>query len=328
MTTYSTVGHGNYGSPAKFYCNNCHDNTTRHISGVRGDSNRLGAYEAAQNNLCSFCHNDASVVTSVNRRNMETHVTVKSGPADSLCSSCHDVHGTTNYASVVMTIKYNTLSSAVSISYPASAANFINTGTQRGLCQVCHTETNHFRRNRNEATQGPTGPTDHRAFNADTNCLSCHTHKGGTYAFYPVGGACDSCHGYPPVRTIAQGVAGFQNTWSSARLQNYSGGGGVHNVAGHIPATANASEGLNENCNKCHYDVNHSMDTTKFADANNTETRKSNVNVVVDPRYRFSPSQTLDQSRYDGSKVTPGNTGNCSNVSCHFQKTQRWGTEK
>lgn len=333
MTTFQGVGHGS-ASHNSYYCTNCHDNTTKHISGKRLDSNRLGAYESNQNGLCASCHNNVAIVTNPDRQNMISHVSqqVPTTP-DMICSTCHDVHGSANYASILGAIKYNTLSSAVVITHPVTKTNFI-TGNNRGLCQVCHSKTNHFRRNAFESANtsdgwNTPGGTNHRTFDTTTNCLSCHTHTGGTYAFYPVGGACDSCHGYPPVRTIAPGVAGYLNTWSSAKLQNYSGGGGVHNVPGHIPANAKAGNGWNTNCIPCHSNTgNHTMDTSKFAPANNTQTRKTNVSVIIDPRYKFSPSQTLNQARYDSSKATPGNTGTCSNVSCHFQKTTRWGTEK
>ncbi|MBI5558009.1 MAG: CxxxxCH/CxxCH domain-containing protein [Deltaproteobacteria bacterium] len=54
--------------------------------------------------------------------------------------------------------------------------------TPNGVCQVCHTQTRHWRSDGTLA--------DH--FNGE-NCISCHEHELG---FRP---SCNACHGYPPV---------------------------------------------------------------------------------------------------------------------------------
>jgi ssDNA-binding Zn-finger/Zn-ribbon topoisomerase 1 len=56
--------------------------------------------------------------------------------------------------------------------------------TVNGICQVCHTQTRYWRSDGTLATH-----------NNDINCTTCHEHSQG---FSPVGGSCDSCHGYPP----------------------------------------------------------------------------------------------------------------------------------
>lgn len=325
---FTTSGHGQVDAnhTASASCTACHDGSKKHIDGVLGSAEKriIGVND---NTHCNGCHNNSVKVPTVSRRNMVTHVTAHNSGATSDCKSCHDVHGTTNYAQI------KTLLNGATISFAASGANYIN-GTNNGLCQTCHTVTNHFRRLTDETLNTAkgyvtAGGTDHTAFNSATNCLSCHTHSGGSYAFYPSGGACDSCHGYPPVRVIGNGIAGRQGLWSSAKLQNYTGGAGVHNITGHIPASAKATNGWNADCNKCHYNTAHSMDTTKFTTPGLTEqARKANVNVVVSPTYKFNTNFSLDQNRYDNSKVTPNNTGKCSNVSCHFQASPRWSTER
>ncbi len=327
MATFTAQGHGNYGTPSKYVCTDCHDQNSKHISGKRGDSNRLGAaYEAAQNNLCSSCHSNAGVVTPVGRRISVSHVTTLGGAGNSLCSTCHDVHGTGNYASVVSSIKYNLLSSAVVFSKPSSARGFINTTTRRGLCQVCHTVTNHFRRGVIEPANGFNGAgTDHSGFVATQNCLTCHAHINATFSFKPSGGICNSCHGYPPVPNM--GTMGHQNNYSTARLQNYSGGGGVHALPGHLPVTIKMTNGWNADCKKCHYDsTQHTMNTSLWSAGNSTATRKTNISPLVDPQYKFNTTKTLDNSRY--VKATSANSGACWNVSCHFQPTPRWGADK
>lgn len=324
-SSFVSSGHGQADAnhTASASCTSCHDASKKHIDGALGSTEKrlVGAND---NTLCSGCHNDVAKVPTVSRQNMVTHVTAHLSGATSDCKSCHDVHGTSNYAQIKVTIN------GATITFPASGANYIN-GTNDGLCQTCHTVTNHFRRLTAESGAGNgwvTSGTDHKTFTSATNCLSCHTHKGASYAFYPAGGACDSCHGYPPVLSMTG--LGKQNSYSTARLQNYTGGGGVHNISAHVSPASKASNAWAD-CTKCHYggSGSHSMDTSKFTTPGYTEQqRKANVNVIVDPQYKFNSSFTLDQVRYDNSKVTPNNTGNCSNVSCHFQKSPRWATDK
>jgi predicted CxxxxCH...CXXCH cytochrome family protein len=61
-----------------------------------------------------------------------------------------------------------------------------------GICQVCHTQTLHWRNDGTLAAQGV-----HSAQNG-ANCMQCHPHAQG---FAPTG-ACDSCHGFPPIEDV------------------------------------------------------------------------------------------------------------------------------
>jgi predicted CxxxxCH...CXXCH cytochrome family protein len=126
------------------------------------------------------------------------------------------------------------------------------------------------------------------------------------------GGACDTCHGYPPASV---GFAGTQNNWSSARAENYLGGGGVHTVQSHVSKTAKPGEGFN-NCNKCHNAADHVMSPIAFNPS-------SNIKVRVNPRYRLEAAR---QFKYSSNRLDANShvTGTCFNSSCHFGATPKW----
>lgn len=63
--------------------------------------------------------------------------------------------------------------------------------TYDGICEVCHTQTNH-KRNDGLAPGDYDGST-YVGHNDGSQCTDCHPHTSG---FKP---RCDSCHGYPPV---------------------------------------------------------------------------------------------------------------------------------
>lgn len=328
-TTFVNIGHG---SKSSIQCKDCHDNKSSHISGVLGDTRRLpdgkdtnsnwGA--SGNNNLCYTCHTAGQSAANKIR---PTHYSSKGETTPTMrCAQCHDVHGTNNPRMIRRLISFHVDSSAHNLNFVSGS--FVQTSEPyRGLCQICHTLTNHFRRGQSNFNIGG-GSTSHASFDSSTNCLMCHKHGEGesavgNIAFKP-GGACNACHGYPPVPVL--GAMAQQNNYSTARLQNYSGGGGVHAVAGHLPATVKASNGWNEDCSKCHYNTVHTMDTSLWNAANSTATRKTNVSVTVDPQYKFNATATLDSSRY--VKETSASTGTCSNVRCHFQPSPRWAPDK
>jgi hypothetical protein len=126
------------------------------------------------------------------------------------------------------------------------------------------------------------------------------------------GGECDSCHGYPPANK--RFVASTGN-WQFAKMENYTGGGGAHTVAGHVKAGANKSEQFT-NCTPCHNASDHVMSPLVFNPS-------SNIKVRVDSRLRFA-NATLGKyssNKKDGAQHV---SGRCSSVACHFQKTPKW----
>jgi hypothetical protein len=144
-------------------------------------------------------------------------------------------------------------------------------------------------------------------------CLDCHKHKDvkATYAFQPVGG-CNVCHGYPPAAT----ETGFkvQGNYSTAKLEDYAGGGGAHTVQGHLPKTLTATNGNGfGSCVACHSTV------SSTHNVGGSPVKAQYVDVVVDTKYKFNKDQSIN---YDNL------TGTCSNVSCHFQATPKWSPVK
>lgn len=302
-TLNASKGHGQATFTGTPTCQSCHNANAAHISGILGDAVRLTL--ANDNTQCASCHNVAGKVKTP-FANMETHFTTRSGSQDMLCKQCHDPHGSTNLSMIRTQLKGTwTNATSYTITYNDSVNGFINTNTNRGLCQVCHTKTNHYK-----AGVAETGhPT--------SGCLDCHSHTAPGGAFMPKN-TCDACHGYPPApRNIAGLTFGTTGNYANAAYENYSGGGGAHLIGSHISATVTPDQGW-VNCVKCHNDgaANHRTITP-------IKTNIANVTVVIDPKYKFNATK---QMSYSGAKlVTPGNiTGSCTNVECHFQASPKW----
>jgi predicted CxxxxCH...CXXCH cytochrome family protein len=126
------------------------------------------------------------------------------------------------------------------------------------------------------------------------------------------GGKCDTCHGYPPV---SAGFIGTQNNWSSARTEDYIGGGGAHAINSHVSKTASPNDGF-AYCNKCHSPADHMTSPTVY-------TPSQNIKVTINSRYRLESGRQLKytSNRLDGASHL---TGTCSNISCHFGATPKW----
>ena len=305
-TNFTATGHGQSGTNynASNQCVDCHDPNSPHISGAVGTYKRIAVNN---NTLCYGCHNNATKVPTVAKQNVSTHVTAMDGNPTMDCKACHDVHGT-SYTKMVRTqVMYGIYSSVGGLNYDGT--NFVQTvAPYRGLCQGCHTKTNHFKRNVPE-TNHPT-----------TNCLGCHAHK-EAYAFKPK--ACDFCHGYPPADRNA--TFGRQGIYSSARFEDYTSGGGAHTKAGHIKPTAKPSEGW-ANCTVCHGNgsLSPANTHTNIPSTAPYTPSQTNINMDVDDHYKFNSSLPLGRAQYSGT-LNNNTTGSCSNVSCHFKPTPKWG---
>jgi predicted CxxxxCH...CXXCH cytochrome family protein len=291
---FTSKGHGQF--PAAAQCASCHDANSGHISGAVGDAVRL--YGANDNTVCSGCHSGSVA------RAMATHVLDKNAtPTPSLCKSCHDVHGTGNLHMIRSVINGST------IVFTSMSTGFVKTAAPYdGLCQVCHTKTNYFRK----------GDATSIGHNNNRNCLNCHSHT-GAYAFQPAAN-CDSCHGYPPAPA---GFAGTMGNWSSARTDDYAGGAGAHLIAAHIKKGARPSEGW-ANCTLCHGNgsVNPATHTMSMP------VTPSKVTIDVDDRYKFNPGVPLSPAQYNGVLKDGGtnSTGSCSNTACHYRPSKKWST--
>jgi predicted CxxxxCH...CXXCH cytochrome family protein len=308
-----TVGHGQYSSATvlRVICTSCHNASAPHI-GASPTEKRLNV---AGNALCNTCHIKAKMGLMTTAR---ADLLVHGGPVNKFtkftsasnlvnianvrsdaCAGCHDTHGTTNLHSIRTTINGRPIAfkSLTSFYVPTKTNNYYN-----GLCQACHTKTKYYR--------NYTSPAVH---NPNRNCLDCHQHKGHGFAFSPGNGTCNGCHGYPPAENMT-GLGHFNN-YTNAKLRDYAGGGGAHTVAGHRLADARATDGAANysatKCNDCHYNT--------FVNGTHGQggatVVQTNVNVVVDPQFKFNNTSTI---RYNANK--------CSNVSCHFKSSPNWVT--
>jgi hypothetical protein len=183
--------------------------------------------------------------------------------------------------------------------YPPANSN--HNGVLPGTCNQCHTNV------------VPGGTVNNSTF------FNPELHMNGFVA--PAN--CDSCHGYPPVKSMINkyGAVRTRANYSSARLQNYSGGGGAHDVAGHLPKSLTASQGLGFSpCLTCHpQGTTHNEGFGAFS--------THHVQVVVDPKFKFDSRRPIV---YNAIQTGPGagkNTGQCSNVKCHFQKAPYWSLD-
>ncbi|MBJ6723111.1 CxxxxCH/CxxCH domain c-type cytochrome [Geomesophilobacter sediminis] len=299
-------GHGKAG--IALGCASCHNDSGAHIDGIAGSNKRLlNALTGSVNTECRYCHDDATKVATASFRNMSTHVTVKGGNQDMACAQCHDPHGSTNLAQI------KTLINGKTITFTDASAGYVDTTTNQGLCQVCHTQTNHFKAGVAEGNH----PTK--------DCLTCHKHNAAGGAF-KLTSSCDACHGYPPApRNVAGLSFGTMGNWSSARFEEYSGGGGAHLIAAHVSPNAKPSEGW-VNCAGCH-NGGKTANAPYHLMATPIASHVENVHMEIDPQLRFSNDSF---PIYTGARLSSGNnqTGSCFNVSCHFKLSPRWSTEK
>lgn len=186
-----------------------------------------------------------------------------------------------------------------------NAAYIDNTGKNVANCSKCH-----------GVPDGGTFP-NHGTLttNSSTDCAGCHGHNGDASGaagqrhidgIRYANGACDTCHGYPPM-TAAQLSARSGLDFENGGLQKYATVGGNHHTT-HLLATVKSSEGFTP-CLPCHPSTSHNQGGGTVSQAN------VQVNTSDDMNYRFDESRS---KRYNVS------TSKCSNISCHFQPTPAW----
>ncbi|MDD2735843.1 MAG: CxxxxCH/CxxCH domain-containing protein [Desulfuromonadaceae bacterium] len=178
-------------------------------------------------------------------------------------------------------------------------------------CNACHKSPGNpaFTLASHNSTQMPQGIA--------TDCSSCHGHNGGVggavgkqhmdgirYA----SGACDACHGYPPMSS-AKLAARSGADFASARLEDYAGGGGYH--SSHLLTTVTVADGFTP-CLPCHPSTVHMQGGSTITQAN------VNVNYdAADTNLRFDGTRS---KRYNNTDVK----WTCSNISCHFKPSPAW----
>jgi predicted CxxxxCH...CXXCH cytochrome family protein len=331
-TSSVTLGHGK--PVIGKTCKACHDQDSKHFGiASNGNTKRLKSglinVGSTINNECNYCHKNASEVTNAQYRNMSTHFM----PADygkstftMSCAVCHDVHGSSNKASIRTSFAFiNSTSRPITYTDNTLMESFI-TADGRGLCQVCHTQTKFYR-------AGATGQTH----NNTKACLNCHKHNTSKGAFAALNGECDSCHGYPPIPKTSVKMSntdplyastykttyGFSGNFSSARFEDYSGGGGAH--LNHVPDFARPSDGWSR-CASCH-SAGDTKDPKSHTMSGDLATVGA-ITIAIDSAAKFNNSL---QIIYSGAKLVapPANkTGSCMNVSCHYQPTPRWSKDR
>jgi predicted CxxxxCH...CXXCH cytochrome family protein len=204
---------------------------------------------------------------------------------------------------------------------PSWSVAFLPPTLTPAACGTCHG----FPPSKNVSTSSHFGMVSPTGF--PTSSCSCHPNlnpAGTTYADIfkdksihidgkvDGGGSCNGCHGYPPANKRFVPAAG---NWEFARMENYTGGGGVHTVAGHVKPAANIAEAWT-NCSQCHNQGDHAMSPVAFNPS-------SNIKVRINSRNRFANTVQAKYSsnKKDGAQHVPGR---CSSIACHFQKTPKW----
>ena len=224
---------------------------------------------------------------------------------------------------------------------------FVDTSASKdGLCQVCHTSTNHFQYNATNATTDHQDKTDaYGASGAASHCTQCHTHgrgfaPGADTGKHPehiaMGVSCEVCH-------IPGGPAMSPLTATGCSTCHQDGHGGAPNDGGTYrdnwfnlspsyalvcnschtlppsytssPAKANSHKAHTVyTCNTCHF--------ATTADGTTITSTAKHLNKVYDVTPDVAAGVTLSYT----APLTIGAGGTCSNISCHANTGATWGS--
>ncbi len=166
--------------------------------------------------------------------------------------------------------------------------------TPTGICQVCHTQTKHWRADGTLADNHFSGQ----------DCTQCHDHRKG---FKP---RCDLCHGEPPVvdQPCVEDGGGTAIGLTCKAQPTGSTTAGQH-------ALHASAAGYNFACTMCHYNGMPATDVL----GNNL------IQIGFDV-YGFDSTETVydgqPQVAYEGTNgtaITQNGTMTCANVYCHSQ---------
>lgn len=125
-------------------------------------------------------------------------------------------------------------------------------GDGSGICETCHTDTDHYRSNGTGGTDPDHGNASGIASanpNPDfANCVFCHSHMDG---FRP---SCPDCHGFPPTNQAAaggpEGLVGPDNVPAGSRWQPPATTDST--TVGKKHALHATPSGYNYTCQTCH----------------------------------------------------------------------------
>jgi len=219
----------------KVFCSSCH---AVHNS-TSSDGNLLR--NASQDILCEQCHINNSYNIMLTHKNMT-------------CTTCHYAHkngsGNIYLINDIITTP-NSGNKPVAFASNSSASNYADaSGTFDGVCEVCHTLTDHY-------TNTTGGTSDARHVPASQKCTTCHPHNQGFYAQ----SNCLDCHNAVQDKPGVGPVGGRRQIVDNTG--NGLGTGGdfkrtSHHVNGAVP---NVSD-----CIKCHYMGDHKRGEVKLFD--------------------------------------------------------------
>ncbi|RMF95376.1 MAG: hypothetical protein D6734_05660 [Candidatus Schekmanbacteria bacterium] len=175
----------------------------------------LVAHGAEQETLCKTCHNPTGPASSM--PDVANHV-VNGGTTIVECSTCHNPHETEQSTNahtgqtadnlkLIRSDVTEDISAAVTpVVFQTDPDDFaFATAPYNGVCQACHTQTDHHRNDGSAPAQN---------HNIGADCTSCHTHDSG---FMPMGGGdCTACHsseqGSIPRRQVTGTGGDFERT--------------------------------------------------------------------------------------------------------------------
>ncbi len=163
--------------PDRVECTTCHGvhySDSGGANGGQGDGNILKA--ANDFTLCESCH------TYTSHEGMD-------------CLTCHQPHNPnkTNIFMVRDTISTPNSGSRLAVFTSETGQNSFADGdaVYDGICEVCHTETDHFRNDGTAPDQNHLG----MGGQAGENCTSCHPHE-NSFKHGGAGSGCETCHGH------------------------------------------------------------------------------------------------------------------------------------
>ncbi|HTN51154.1 MAG TPA: hypothetical protein VML50_02025, partial [Anaeromyxobacter sp.] len=275
-------------------CLYCHDNTVGHdvsanpfrLRGVSVSGGTTSAYDASSaaaiNAVCTNCHGTGTIygVTPAGQPNVigltpfrdAYHYGAKhtGDNGGQRCWDCHDPHGDGNIKMVGKTVVQTSadahgftatrVGGPVSFTADTAWGNFVATAAPytAGLCNVCHTTTNHF-----------TNASADAAHNAGQVCTTCHAHQqppNNAFSAESSGGAaCTSCHS-----AIYAAMNGTGSGTHHHYMQNANPTAAA--IAGR---TLGTTSDTNRNCLVCHVDHNFfrpDLNTTNGGRAKNLRT--------------------------------------------------------
>ncbi len=220
---------------SKVQCSSCHK--VHFATSTDGSILRM----ANNANLCQSCHAYKTVTTTMDHKGMT-------------CVVCHDAHQTGSNNIYLIRDSISTPNSgkkAVVFTSNTSPNNYADaTGVYNGVCEVCHTLTDHY-------TNTSGGTSDSHHVPATQKCTDCHPHNKG---FAPQTD-CMDCHksitdkpGVGPTGGRRQIVDNTGNgLGTGGDFKRYS-----HHFSGSIPTVAD--------CIRCHYMGDHKDGQVKLLD--------------------------------------------------------------